>query len=247
MIAGLTWGAIALGLSATLIAGFVRGLAGFGLAILLVPVLGLAIPPAEAVVVGNWLGFLISFMHVRKQISHTERSAWIIAGTALVMIPLGVLALGAVGVPMARLLIALIALAAFIAVILPPKPHHVPGRAETLATGIASGLLTGFAGMPGPPVVPFYLRRGLDPATARASMMSIFLVTQGAGVAIAVIMGAANWRELGIALALYPLVVVGNWAGSRAFGRIDARAWRVIAGGVLGAAALGALFRLLHA
>ncbi len=247
MIAGLTWGAIALGLSATLIAGFVRGLAGFGLAILLVPVLGLAIPPAEAVVVGNWLGFLISFMHVRKQISHTERSAWIIAGTALVMIPLGVLALGAVGVPMARLLIALIALAAFIAVILPPKPHHVPGRAETLATGIASGLLTGFAGMPGPPVVPFYLRRGLDPATARASMMSIFLVTQGAGVAIAVIMGAANWRELGIALALYPLVVVGNWAGSRAFGRIDARAWRVIAGGVLGAAALGALFKLLHA
>lgn len=247
MIAGLTWGAIALGLSATLIAGFVRGLAGFGLAILLVPVLGLAIPPAEAVVVGNWLGFLISFMHVRKQISHTERSAWIIAGTALVMIPLGVLALGAVGVPMARLLIALIALAAFIAVILPPKPHHVPGRAETLATGIASGLLTGFAGMPGPPVVPFYLRRGLDPATARASMMSIFLVTQGAGVAIAVVMGAANWRELGIALALYPLVVVGNWAGSRAFGRIDARAWRVIAGGVLGAAALGALFKLLHA
>ena len=247
MIAGLTWGAIALGLSATLIAGFVRGLAGFGLAILLVPVLGLAIPPAEAVVVGNWLGFLISFMHVRKQVRHTERSAWIIAGTALVMIPLGVLALGAVGVPMARLLIALIALAAFIAVILPPKPHHVPGRAETLATGIASGLLTGFAGMPGPPVVPFYLRRGLDPATARASMMSIFLVTQGAGVAIAVIMGAANWRELGIALALYPLVVVGNWAGSRAFGRIDARAWRVIAGGVLGAAALGALFKLLHA
>ena len=247
MIAGLTWGAIALGLSATLIAGFVRGLAGFGLAILLVPVLGLAIPPAEAVVVGNWLGFLISFMHVRKQIRHTERSAWIIAGTALVMIPLGVLALGAVGVPMARLLIALIAVAAFIAVILPPKPHHVPGRAETLATGVASGLLTGFAGMPGPPVVPFYLRRRLDPATARASMMSIFLVTQGAGVAIAVIMGAANWRELGIALALYPLVVVGNWAGSRAFGRIDARAWRVIAGGVLGAAALGALFKLLLA
>ena len=247
MIAGLTWGAIALGLSATLIAGFVRGLAGFGLAILLVPVLGLAIPPAEAVVVGNWLGFLISFMHVRKQVRHTERSAWIIAGTALVMIPLGVLALGAVGVPMARLMIALIAVAAFIAVILPPKPHHVPGRAETLATGVASGLLTGFAGMPGPPVVPFYLRRGLDPATVRASMMSIFLVTQGAGVAIAVIMGAANWRELGIALALYPLVVVGNWAGSRAFGRIDARAWRVIAGGVLGAAALGALFKLLLA
>ncbi|MEO7248097.1 MAG: sulfite exporter TauE/SafE family protein [Novosphingobium sp.] len=247
MIAGLTWGAIALGVSATLIAGFVRGLAGFGLAILLVPVLGLAIAPAEATVVGNWLGFLISFMNARQQISRTERSAWIIAGTALLAIPLGVFALGAMGAPIARLLIALIAVAAFIAVILPAKPHHVPGRSETLATGLATGLLAGFAGMPGPPVVPYYIRRGLDPATARASMLSIFFVTQGAGVVIAVIMGVANWHELWIALALYPLVVVGNWLGSKSFGRIDARAWRWIAGGVLGAAALGALFKLIHA
>ena len=247
MIAGLTVGAIALGIAATLIAGFVRGLAGFGLAILLVPVLGLAIPPGEAVVVGNWLGFLISFMHVRKQIGDTERSAWIIAGVALFTIPLGVLALGAVGVPVARLLIAIIALGAFVAVILPKKPHHVPGQKETIATGVATGLLTGFAGMPGPPVVPFYLRRDISPAVARASMMSIFMITQGMGVAIAVVMGAANWRELWIALALYPLVVVGNWCGAKAFGRIDARAWRVIAGAVLGLAAAGALLKLMHA
>ena len=40
-------------------AAYVRGLAGFGLAILLVPVLGLAVPPREAVVVANWLGLLI--------------------------------------------------------------------------------------------------------------------------------------------------------------------------------------------
>ena len=42
---------MALALVAALGAAFVRGLAGFGMAILLVPVLGLAIPPAEAVVV----------------------------------------------------------------------------------------------------------------------------------------------------------------------------------------------------
>jgi uncharacterized membrane protein YfcA len=93
-------------------------------------------------------------------------------------------------------------------------------------------------------VVPFYLRRDISPAVARASMMSIFLVTQGAGVAIAVIMGKATWRELWYALALYPVVVVGNWLGSRAFGKIDARAWRFIAGAVLGAAALGAVLKL---
>lgn len=244
MIAGLAWSAIALGLAATLVAGFVRGLAGFGLAILLVPVLGLAIAPAEAVVVGNWLGFLISFMHVRQQIADTEGSAWVISAVALLLIPAGLLALSAAGPDLARLLIAMVAIGAFIAVILPKKPHHAPGPTETAATGIAAGLLTRFAGMPGPPVVPYYLRRDIPPAVARASMMSIFLVTQGAGVAIATIMGKAGWRELGISLALYPVVVIGNGFGARAFGRIDARAWRLIAGTVLGAAALGAVFRL---
>ncbi len=247
MILGITWGAIALGLAATLVAGFVRGLAGFGLAIMLVPVLSLAIPPAEAVVVGNWLGFMISFLGVRKQIADTEKSAWVIAGVALLTIPLGVLALGAVGGPVARLVIALIAIAAFIAVILPPKPHHKPGTKETVATGMASGLLAGFAAMPGPPIVPYYLRREIAPAVARASMMSIFLVTQGAGILVAVFLGTATWRELWIALALYPAVVLGNHFGARAFGRINPKVWRYLAGGVLGAAALAALIKLLKA
>jgi uncharacterized membrane protein YfcA len=244
LIAGLTWGAIALGLTATLVAGVVRGLAGFGLAILLVPVLALAIPPVEAVMIGNLLGFLVSFAHIRKQVADTERSAWIIAGVAVLAIPLGYLALGAAGPALARLLIALVAIGAFVAVLLPKKPHHTPGPKETVATGVASGLLTGFAGMPGPPVVPYYLRRDIAPAVARASMMSIFLVTQGAGATIAVLLGKAHWEELWLALALFPMVLAGNWLGTRAFGRIDPRAWRYIAGGVLGAAALGAVLKL---
>lgn len=247
MILGLSWGAIALGLAATLVAGFVRGLAGFGLAILLVPVLALAVPPGEAVLAGNLLGFLVSFMSLRSQVADTERSAWIISAVALLFIAPGMLALTAVGPQVARLLIALVAIGAFVAVLLPHKGHHVPGTAETAATGVACGLLTGFAGMPGPPVVPFYLRREIPPAVSRASMMSIFLVTQGAGVAAAYALGHVSWHALWFSLALYPAVLVGNWLGARAFGRIDARAWRVIAGAVLGAAAVGAVVKLLNA
>ena len=247
MILGLTADAIALGLAATLVAGFVRGLAGFGLAILLVPVLALAIPPPEAVVTGNWLGFMISLVSLRKQVAATERSAWVIAGVAVLTIPLGVFTLSLTAPPLARLLIALVAIAAFAAVLLPPRPHDRARKGEAVATGIASGVLTGFAGMPGPPVVPFYLRRPLPPAVARASMMSVFLITQGTGVATAVALGVATWRELFLALGLYPAVLAGNWAGNRAFGRIDPKAWRWIAGGVLGLAAGAAVLKLAAA
>ena len=243
---GLTPEQIAVALAAALAAAFVRGLAGFGMAILLVPVLGLAIPPAEAVVAANWLGILIGLVGVRAILGASERSALVIGGLAMLATPLGVWLLALTEPALARLLIALVALGAFGLVLLPKRPEeHVPSGAETGATGIACGVLTGFAGMPGVPVVPYYLRRHLSPTVARASMMTIFLATSVAGVGSAMALRVATMRELVLALLLFPAVLLGNWLGNRAFGRISDKAWRLFVGLVLGAAAIAALVRLL--
>ena len=104
MIAGFSFAAIAVALTAALAAAFVRGLAGFGMAILLVPVLGLAIPPAEAVVVGNWLGVLIGLKDLRRNLSAAESSVKTIVIWAVLVTPLGVFALANTAPPLARLL-----------------------------------------------------------------------------------------------------------------------------------------------
>lgn len=239
---------IAVALAGALAAAFVRGLAGFGLAILLVPVLALAVPPQEAVVVANWLGLMIGLVGLKKIIGASEKSALSISALAVVATPLGVWLLAMTAPALARLLIALIALAAFALVLLPKRPaHHVPGRIETGATGIASGVLTGFAGMPGLPVVPFYLSRAIPPHLARASMMTIFLATATAGVCSAFVLGVATWREPLLAGLLFPAVLLGNWLGHLAFGKVSDAAWRSFTGGVLGLSALAALWKLLHA
>ena len=90
MVLGLTWLQIAVALAAALGAAFVRGLAGFGMAILLVPVLGLAIPPREAVVVANWLGLLIGLVGLKTIVGQSERSAFAISALAIAATPLGV-------------------------------------------------------------------------------------------------------------------------------------------------------------
>ena len=90
MILGLTEVQIAVAVTAALGASFVRGLAGFGMAILLVPVLSLAVPPAEAVVVSNWLGLLIGLVGLKKILGASEKSALVIAALAIVATPLGV-------------------------------------------------------------------------------------------------------------------------------------------------------------
>ncbi len=246
MLIGLTPAQIAVALAATLAAAFVRGLAGFGMAILLVPVLGLAVPPREAVVVANWLGLLIGLVGLKRIIGESERSALIISALAVAATPLGVWLLAITDPALARMLIALIALGAFLLVLLPKRPaHHVPGAGETGVTGILSGVLTGFAGMPGPPVVPYYLRRAIAPQLARASMMTIFLATSLAGVGSAIALRVANWREVIMAAALFPMVLLGNWLGTLAFGRVSDTAWRIFTGVVLGVSALAALWRLL--
>lgn len=230
---------------ATLAAAYIRGLAGFGMAILLVPVLALAIAPTQAVFVSNVLGLLIGLTEIRKLLRESESSARVVAIAALLATPFGFLALAMTPPDIARFVIALVALGAFATVFLPRRPADMPGALHTGATGVAAGLLTGFAGMPGPPVVPYYLGRDIPKSIARASMMLVFFAASFAGVTSGVVLKIANWQLAGFGIALFPLLVVGNWIGTKSFGKVGDRVWRIFTGMVLGAAAVAALVRLV--
>lgn len=246
LIAGFTALQIAVALTAALAAAFVRGLAGFGLAILLVPVLALALSPVEAVLVANFLGLFAGLTEIRWLVTHAERSAWRISLLVLLTTAPGLYVLSLTAPPLARLLIALVAMAAFAVMLLPRRGAAVPGGFNTLATGVSAGLLTGFAGMPGVPVVPYYVGRDIPRQVAKASMVLIFTVASFAGLCSGLAIGAMHWNLPVLALALFPVVLLGNWLGAQAFGRVDDRAWRAFAATVLGAAATAALVKLLQ-
>lgn len=245
VLAGYTLLQIAVAALATLGAAFVRGLAGFGMAILLVPVLALALPPVDAVLVTNFLAVFIGLVELRRLLGGAERSALVISWWIALATAPGLMLLAMTPPDLARLLIALVALVAFAAVLVPAGAPMMPGRAATAGTGIAAGLLTGFAGMPGVPVVPFYVRRGVPRGVAKASMLLIFTVAAAAGLVAGAAIGALEWRLAWLAATLFPLVLLGNWLGSLAFGRVSDRTWRGFVVAVLGAAALAALGKLL--
>lgn len=244
-IAGFALWQVGIALVATLASAYVRGLAGFGLAILLVPVLALALKPVEAVLIANMLGLMIGLTEIRWLISQAEKSAWHIAGVVVLTTAPGMALLAITPAPVARLLIALVALSAFVAVLIPPREPETPGRIHTLLTGAASGVLTGFAGMPGPPVVPYYVGRAIPREVAKASMVLVFTIASTTGIASGLALGTMHWRLLLLALALFPVVLIGNALGRRALGKISDRAWRIFAATVLGAASFAALLKLL--
>lgn len=244
-IAGFALWQVGIALVATLASAYVRGLAGFGLAILLVPVLALALKPVEAVLIANMLGLMIGLTEIRWLISQAEKSAWHIAGVVVLTTAPGMALLAITPTPVARLLIALVALSAFVAVLIPPREPETPGRIHTLLTGAASGVLTGFAGMPGPPVVPYYVGRAIPREVAKASMVLVFTIASTTGIASGLALGTMHWRLLLLALALFPVVLIGNALGRRALGKISDRAWRIFAATVLGATSFAALLKLL--
>src|SRR3546814_8966527 len=82
--------------------------------------------------------------------------------------------------------------------------------------------------MPGPPVVPFYLRRRLEPRIARASMLLIFFVTAIAGTAAALWVGIATKRLALLALLLFAPMWLGNRFGGRHFGRVPPHVWQAM-------------------
>lgn len=203
------------------------------------------IAPAEAVVVSNMLALLVGLVGARRVWRESERSAGMIGGAAMLLTPAGLLALFATPPEVARVLIALVAIGAFAMVLLPARPGHAPGRVETGLTGIAAGLLTGFAGMPGPPVVPFYLRRPIPREVARASMLTVFLLTSIASTVAALALGLASWRDAVFALLLFGPALFGNRLGNMAFGKVSDAAWRGFVGFLLAISGLMAVVRLI--
>jgi uncharacterized membrane protein YfcA len=245
--AGLAFPALALAAVMTFAAAAIRGLTGFGMAIILVPLLGLVVRPDEAVIIAILLQLFIAPVGIGKIVRDADRaSAGLIVGAAMIATPFGVWLLAHTAPDTARVIIAGIAIAAFLLVLLPPRPHSTPGTVETLATGLAAGVLTGFAAMPGPPVVPYYLRQTISAERARASMLLVFFGTAIAATLSSFLLGLISAPVLWLSILLFPAVLLGNWLGSKAFGRISERVWRSAVALILGLAGLSAVWRLIQ-
>lgn len=243
-LAGFSALQIAVAVAATLGAAFIRGLTGFGFGILLVPILALALTPVEAVLAINIMAGLLALTEIRMILREAERSALTIGLLVMICTAPGLMLLDATPRDLARLIIALIALSAFVAVLMPKRGAQQPGPVTTGMVGVSAGLLTGFAAMPGPPVVPYYVGRDIPRTTAKASMIGIFGIAAVAGIGSGAAIGVLEWRIVILGLALFPLVLLGNWIGSLAFGKVSDSLWRSFVGIVLGAAALAAFAKL---
>ncbi len=226
-------------------AAFFRGLTGFGYAILAVPLVSLVAPPVTAVVMAILMQLVIGPFGIRPAVKVINIPMVAkIAALSCLFTPAGLWMLDIVSTDIARLVITAIAIGSFLAFMMKRPPQLNEAPLHILLVGGMSGLLNGFAAMPGPPVILHFVRKGVPPIVARGSMITIFFAAATMATVIAFWRGMIDGQVLILSALACPLMIGGNHLGAKFFGSVSEPIWRGFVILLLGVAAGFALFKL---
>jgi uncharacterized membrane protein YfcA len=229
---------------------FLKGLSGFGPALLFVPAVGLLFGPRISLVASAFvdtfvgLGMLISLKY--------EPGDW-----QLILKMVGFMAIGSVvGSSLAghvppNIVLGLIGLvviicgASFIIYDLPLPPAIIQGKFLKLwAACITGGLAGGLVGISGPLVIPA-LRPIMDKSRFRRVLVAFFLCEGFLRLAVYGVVGMWNVEVVKVAVVACPAIIVGLLIGYRAHLHVSERKFNVVIGIVLVLIALRIGWRLV--
>lgn len=235
MTATLAFGTVAIVFAAATL----RGLTGFGFALAAVPMLGLLMPPAQAVPVSMCIVAIGGAFGARKAMTACH---WLsirrIAVAAVLGTPAGVYLLKHIPAEAARIAIALFTLAAVFGVARAGEDGKPFSALRAILYGAVAGLFNGLAAMPGPPVVAYFMSSALSREAIRASMLVVFQITVYTGLASAAALGLVKRETIVLAALSLPGFWLGNWVGARMFAAGSDQGYRRIALACLVAMAL---------
>lgn len=245
MLNALAWPETALVCLSVLAAGFLRGLTGFGFALAAVPAMSFFLPPSQAVAMAVLLQSLAGLKD-----SVTLRGTWdgpilkrMVAG-AVVGTPFGVALLLVLDPTVTRLAIAALILVGLAMLMWKPRAGFgPPSMPLAMLAGLVAGLFGGFAAMPGPPAVAYFLTTDTPAIRTRASLIIFFFATSLLALPGLIWGGVVTGPSVVMALIALPLMLLGTWAGGRAFARTSESGFRRMAMLVLLATAIASGLR----
>jgi uncharacterized membrane protein YfcA len=218
---------IAVAVAVAILAGVVRGITGFGGAMVMSPPLAYIAGPLVAVPVVLLLeGFAAIPMLVQTRAHVRWRVIAPILAAACVTVPLGVWLLATIDPLSMRRVIATVVIV-FSALLLFGWRYSGSQRlVSSVGLGAMSGTMVGATSMGGPPVI-LYLLAGPDPIEVTRANLTFFVAAISAiGIAALVFIGAVDQLVLVAALALALPYYGGMVAGVKLFSRFNDQRFR---------------------
>ena len=213
---GITWV-----FAFAMLTGFARGLAGFGVGLVMLPITAATLGPTVAVPVLALIDLPMA-MWLAKTVWHDfdRRELAVLVTAALVGIPVGIAFLLIIDPGAMKVGVSVIVLAFAIALMLGLKLPGRPSVQRSATTGFAAGLLQGAVSLPGPPLILGWLASQVPGPRLRANTIIFFaglmlIAVPGYGFA-----GLLVENTLIYAALVFPFFGGGVIAGKLAAGHV---------------------------
>lgn len=206
---------------ASMVAGVIRGLAGFGGPLLLIPFLNLMFPPATTVAAVLLADIIASLQLVPKawRQASLRVPGWLLLGTAAA-VPVGTILLAWADPALMKRLISGAILIIAIVVLLGWR-YRAPLRAQGYAgVGALAGVVMGATGIAA--VVPLFLNAGQDTAARNRAHFILWVLVASVWTCVTLAVAAPPTTQmLVLTLLLLPAYGGGVFLGSRLVTRIS--------------------------
>jgi uncharacterized membrane protein YfcA len=237
---------LALVIAGVLAASVLRGFTGFGFGLAAVPLLSLAMPPAQVVPFVVTLQVVIGVAGLRAAWVECDwRAVRLLFPGLLLGVPLGLLILTLLPPDLVRLMIGIIiAFSVWLinrGATLPPNPS----RLISGGVGLVSGIISGLASMGGPPIIVFLLALGHSAQRMRATAIVYFMLSGSVSLISMAARGMITRDILAWTAASVPVLLGGSYLGTWGFRRARPRHHRQVALIVLSALAVLLIGRAL--
>jgi len=212
------------------LAGLVRGVSGFGAALMFIPLCGILYGPKVAVLA---LWVIDAAATAPFLPPHLRRATWGEVGPLLVgstaLLPLGVWVLAHTDPTPLRWGVSGMVLASTLALASGWRYQSVPTKAVSLAVGGVAGFTNGSVGIGGPPLVLFWLGGRSGSALVRSNIFSYFAITTMITLALYAWHGIFTLPIIILGLALLLPYAAALTLGDRLFRRVTDSGFRRLA------------------
>lgn len=203
-------------------AGFVRGVTGFGGAMLMTPMLSVLIGPVPAVVTALILETAAALVMFPDALPKAKwRTLVYLTLPAILTVPLGGYLLLTLDPAIARKLIAAVVIVFSAMLLFGVRYSGKPRAVTSITLGSIVGVLLGATSVGAPPVI-LYLLSGPDPVAVTRANLTIFVTAISIiGVAMLAAAGAIT-ATLGLsAVSLTVPFLLATWFGGKLFARLS--------------------------
>jgi len=219
---------------AVLFAAFVRGVAGFGLALILAPILLIILDPKSVVVVNLLLGVISNILVILYGFRNKYLNRIILmAASSLPGIAIGIWIITIIAPSFLKVIIGAITILFVVPLTLGFARVFVRERLACGVSGFLSGILSSSTSLGGPPVVLLMYNQKWDKETIHSSLAVYFLFICVCSLISLAVVGLVDVQTVISAATLIPALLIGIGLGMVTFRRVNVRFFRMLTLGIV--------------